>query len=126
MRIVKIIVLLFAGLISVIATESGVMAWLTYAPGTLDLTGNYFTMTILPVVLLVVVAAALLLWKILAANPVRNCLIFSTVYILAEVGGLLQIGNSVSVAARYGAVIAIPCGLVFTVFARLLWARGHQ
>ena len=86
MRIVKIIVLLFAGLISVIATESGVMAWLTYAPRTLDLTGNYFTMTILPVVLLVVVAAALLLWKILAANPVRNCLIFSTVYIVAEVG----------------------------------------
>jgi hypothetical protein len=126
MRIVKIIVLSFAGLISVIATESGVMAWLTYAPGTLDLTGNYFTMTILPVVLLVVVAAALLLWKILSANPVRNCLIFSTVYIVAEVGGLLQIGNSVSVAARYGAVIAIPCGLVFTVFARLLWARGHQ
>jgi hypothetical protein len=126
MRVVKIVVLVFAGLLGVVATESGVMAWLTYAPGTLDLTGNYFTMTILPVVVLVVVAAALLLWKILAANPVRNCLIFSSVYIVAEAAGLLQMGNPVSVVAMYGAVMAIACGLVFTAFTRLVWTRGHQ
>ncbi len=126
MHVVKIVVLVFAGLLGVVATESGVMAWLTYAPGTLDLTGNYFTMTILPVVVLVVVVAALLLWKILAANPVRNCLIFSSVYIVAEAAGLLQVGNPVSVVAMYGAVMAITCGVVFTAFTRLVWTRGQQ
>ncbi|MCZ6711043.1 MAG: hypothetical protein O7B25_11825 [Gammaproteobacteria bacterium] len=71
-----------------------------------------------------IVVAALLLWKILAVAPVRNCLIFSTVYIVAETGGLLQLENPVGVVAMYGAVMLSVCGVVFAAFTRLAWARG--
>jgi hypothetical protein len=123
MGIVKIVLLILAGLGGVIATEAGVITWLTYAPLSLDLTGNYFTLTILPVVVVVVILAAVLLWKILAANPLRNGLIFTGVYIAAESFGLMQLGNPLTVVASYALVMACVCGVVFTSFARLIWTR---
>ena len=125
MGIVKIVLLILAGLGGVIATEAGVVTWLTYAPLSLDLTGNYFTLAILPVVALVVILAALALWKILAANPLRNCLIFAGVYIAAESFGLTQMGNPLTVVASYGLIMAGVCGIVFASFARLFWLRPN-
>ncbi len=125
MRVLKIVLLVFAGLVSVVATEGGVFASLAYAPGSLDLAGNYFTMTILPVVVLVIVLVALLLWKMLAANPARNCLIFSTVYIVAEAGGLLQLGNPVGVVAMYG-VVWLACVGSFCCFHASRLDKGRS
>lgn len=126
MSVLKIVLLVFAGLVGVIATEAGVVAWMTYAPATLDLTGNYFTLTILPVVVLVVLLAALLLWKVLAAAPLRNCLIFSAVYLAAESLGLAQLNNPPVVVLKYAAIITAVCVVVFVLFARLLWTRDMQ
>lgn len=123
MAALKMVLLVFAGLLGVIATEAGVVAWLSYAPRGLDLTGYFFTLTILPVVVLVVVLAALLLWKILAANPLRNCLIFGVVYLAAETYGVWQLGNPLSVVATYGMIIAGVCAVVFTLFAHFIWTR---
>jgi len=124
MGILKIGALVFAGLLGVIATEAGVVVWLTYAPASLDLTGNYFTLTIVPVVVLVVLLAALALWKIMAANPLRNCLIFSAIYLAAETFGLSQLGNPPGVIAKYGAIIATVCVVVFVVFTRVMWNKS--
>jgi len=123
MGILKIGALVFAGLLGVIATEAGVVVWLTYAPASLDLTGNYFTLTIVPVVVLVVVLAALALWKIMAADPLRNCLIFSAIYLAAETFGLSQLGNPPGVIAKYGAIIATVCVVVFVLFTRGIWTK---
>ncbi len=123
MGILKIGALVFAGLLGVIATEAGVVVWLTYAPASLDLTGNYFTLTIVPVVVLVVLLAALALWKIMAADPLRNCLIFSAIYLAAETFGLSQLGNPPGVIAKYGAIIATVCVVVFVLFTRVIWTK---
>jgi len=124
MGILKIGALVLAGLLGVIATEAGVVVWLTYAPASLDLTGNYFTLTIVPVVVLVVLLAALALWKIMAANPLRNCLIFSAIYLAAETFGLSQLGNPPGVIAKYGAIIASVCVVVFVLFTRVMWNKS--
>ena len=126
MGIFKIVGLIVAGLVGVAATEAGVVAWLTYAPASLDLTGNYFTLTILPVVMVVAILAALLLWKLLAANPLRNCLIFSAVWVAAEASMLIPLGNPSGVVATYGLIIAGSCAVVFIFFARMYWARATQ
>jgi hypothetical protein len=126
MSIFKIVGIIFAGLVGVVATEAGVVAWLTYAPASLDLTGNYFTLTILPVAVVVAILAALLLWKLLAANPLRNCLIFSAVWVAAEASMLIPLGNPSGVVATYALIIAGSCAIVFVFFARMFWARATQ
>ena len=126
MGVLKILLLILAGFLAMIATEAGVVAWLTYAPASLDLTGNYFTLTILPVVVVVAILAASLLWKLLAAKPLRNCLIFSAVWVAAEASMLIPLGNPSGVVATYALIIAGSCAVVFAFFARMFWARATQ
>jgi len=66
----------------------------------------------------------LLLWKLFAANPLRNCLIFGGVYIAAEAFGLVQLSNPANVVATYVVIISAVCAVVFFLFARLIWSRG--
>jgi hypothetical protein len=126
MGALKILLLIVAGFLAMVATEAGVITWMTYAPLTLDLTGNYFTLTIFPVVIVVVVVAALLLWKILAANTLRNCLVFSFVYLASETFGLVALGNPISVVATYGVIIAGVCAVVFALFSKVAWANDVE
>ena len=119
----KILLLIVAGVVAFFITEIGVMVWLTFAPNSLGLAGHYLTASVLPVVVLVAILAALVLWKILAASPIRNGTIFSSVFVAVEVYELLQRGNPPLMIAGYAAIVLCVCAVVFITFARLFWSR---
>ena len=119
----KILLMIVAGVVAFFITEIGVVVWLTFAPNSLGLAGHYLTASVLPVVVLVAVLSALVLWKILAASPFRNGAIFSSVFVAVEVYELLQRGNPPLMVAGYAAIVFCVCAIVFFTFARLFWSH---
>ena len=120
MRIAMIVI---AGLVSVALTEMVALLWMTYAPPSIDLVGNFFLMTVLPSVAIVVSMAALALWRLFARNPLRNTLIYSGVYLIGQAFVLSQFGNPPSTLFYYATIVLCVCGVVFTLFYRLAWSK---
>ena len=96
------------------------------APASIDLVGNFFLMTVLPSVTIVVLVAALALWKLFAANPLRNASIYSGVYLIVQGFGLNLMGNPPIHLLYYATIVACVCGVVFTLFNRFVWSEQSQ
>lgn len=126
MQKMKIAIIVVAGLFSVALTEVVALAWMSNAPASIDLVGNFFLMTVLPSVTIVVLVAALALWKLFAANPLRNASIYSGVYLIVQGFGLNQMGNPPMNLLYYATIVACVCGVVFTLFNRFVWSAQSQ
>jgi len=122
----KIAIVVFAGLFSVVLTEVVAIVWMTNAPASIDLLGNFFLMTVLPSVTIVVLVAAVALWKLFAAKPLRNASIYSGVYLLAQGFVLNLFGNPPIHLLYYATIVACVCGMVFTLFNRFVWSEPAQ
>ncbi len=119
----KIAIVVFAGLFSVALTEVVAIVWMRNAPASIDLVGNFFLMTVLPSVMIVVLIAALALWKLFAANPLRNTSIYACVYLVAQGLVLNLFGNPPMNLLYYATIVACVCGVVFTLFNRFVWSE---
>ena len=119
----KIAIVIFAGLFSVVLTEVVAIVWMTNAPASIDLLGNFFLMTVLPSVTIVVLVAAVALWKLFAAKPLRNASIYSGVYLLAQGFVLNLFGNPPIHLLYYATIVACVCGVIFTLFNRFVWSE---
>ncbi len=123
MQKMKIAIMVVAGLFSVALTEVVALAWMSNAPASIDLVGNFFLMTVLPSVTIVVLVAALALWKLFAANPLRNASIYSGVYLIVQGFGQNLMGNPPIHLLYYATIVACVCGVVFTLFNRFVWSE---
>ena len=123
MQKMKIAIIVVAGLFSVALTEVVALVWMSNAPASIDLVGNFFLMTVLPSVTIVVLVAALALWKLFAANPLRNASIYSGVYLIVQGFGLNLMGNPPMHLLYYATIVACVCGVVFTLFNRFVWSE---
>ncbi|MCZ6641863.1 MAG: hypothetical protein O7G86_17740 [Gammaproteobacteria bacterium] len=119
----KIAIVVFAGLFSVALTEVVAIVWMRNAPASIDLVGNFFLMTVLPSVTMVVLIAALALWKLFATNPLRNASIYACVYLVAQGLVLNLFGNPPMDLLYYATIVACVCGAVFSLFNRFVWSE---
>ena len=122
----KIVIVVVAGLVSVALTEMVALAWMVNAPASMDLVGNFFPMTVLPSVTIVVLIAAVILWRPFAASPLRNVSIYSGVFLVAQAFGLSQFGNPPIHLLYYAVIVASVCAVVFTLFYRFAWSEPRQ
>ena len=118
----KIVGVVIAGLISVILTEVIAVTWMTMAPASIDLVGNFFLLTVLPSITIVVLIAALALGKLFATDPVRLGSIYTGVYLIAQAFGLSQMGNPPVNLTYYAAIVLCVCGTVLGLFHRFAWS----
>ncbi len=122
----KIVIVVVAGLFSVALTEVVALVWMSYAPASIDLVGNFFLTTVLPAVTIVVLVATLALSKLFAAKPLRYGSIYAGVYLVTQAFGLNLFGNPPINLLYYAAIVACVCGVVFTLFNRFVWSERGQ
>ena len=120
MNVLRIILVVLAGALSVGLTEVFGVLFLNIAPADLDLTANFFLAAALPAVVGVHLIMALLFWKAFEPNPVRNPLIF-----IASHAGLqsfeLSFSNPPADVLAYVAIICVSGLIVTGVFRRYFW-----
>ena len=111
-----------AGLISVALTEVVAILWMTNAPASIDLVGNFFGLTVVPAVTVVVLLNALALWRVFRANPRRYPVIYFGVYLVAQAFGLNLLGNPINNLVSYAVTVAVVCAIVFSLFTHFVWS----
>ncbi len=114
-------VLILMGVLSAPLTEILSMAWLQLLPGTADLTANYFTAVVLPVVLFVHFVMALVLWKAFEPAPISGGAAYLGAHLISQ-GLLLNMffNPPADIAAFLALVLASGCLMIF-VFNRYFW-----
>ena len=122
----RIAIVVFAGLISVALTEVMAVSWMINAPASIDLVGNFFLMTVVPSIMIVVLVAALVLWRVFAANPRRYASIYVGVYLVVQAFVLNLFGNPPIHLLYYAIIIASVCAAVFTLFYRFVWSEQRS
>jgi hypothetical protein len=124
MNFVRILLVIFAGALSVGFTEvfSGVI--LAMAPLDLDLTASFFTSVAPAAVLLVHLLMSLVFWKAFEPNPVRNPLIFIASHASFQAAELIAFNNPLSDVAAYVIIIALSGLLVTWVFRHYFWCAA--
>lgn len=114
-------ILILAGLLSAPLMELGGIAWLALLPAGLDLTANYFVMTVLPVALILYFLMALLLWKAFEPAPRSGIATYLAAHLTAQALLLNSIGNPPADIAFYALSLLVAGGLIFVVFERYFW-----
>lgn len=117
---------IIAGLLSVPLTEIFTVTWLRNAPADLDLTANFFSSVVFPVVLSIHLLMMLTFWKALARNPVRNCLLYVATHAVALSLMLNLFGNPLGDIAIYVGIICLSGLLISAVFRRYLWTTARN
>lgn len=110
-----------AGLVSAVLTEVLSFVAMNVAPSSIDLTGNFFVSVLIPVVLCVHVAMALLFWKAFEPNPLRNPVIFIVSHAAFQSAELVTFGNPARDIVLYVIIIVVSGALVSAVFRRYFW-----
>jgi len=124
MNFVRILLVIFAGALSVGFTEVFTGAILALAPLDLDLTANLFISVITPAVLLVHLLMSLVFWKAFEPNPVRNPLIYIVSHAGLQALELITFKNPISDVTTYMIIIVLSGLLVTWVFRRYFWCAA--
>ncbi len=103
-----------AAVVSVIAAELLVVAWLQMAP--FDVTGNIYLYGAFPVHLLVTGFSFLVLHKIFRHQPALYPLLYSLLSISFYVFMLAQLNNPVGDQIRYALSVALACAVCFALW----------
>ena len=124
MNALRLTLAVVGGALSALLTEVVGFLWMRAAPRGIDLTGSYFLSIAVPATLTVHVLAALILWRVFAANPVRNGAAYVITHALAQ-ATLLAVFNNPPVNVALQAAIVLASGtLVIGTFRRFLWASA--
>jgi len=121
MSFVRIALSIFAGLLSAVLTESLSVVAMKAAPLGMDLTGDFFVSVLIPVVLCVHVAMALVFWKAFEPNPLLNPILFVAAHAAFQSAELATFGNPMRDIGLYVAIIVASGTLVSWVFRRYFW-----
>ncbi|MFV2091034.1 MAG: hypothetical protein ACC642_10265 [Pseudomonadales bacterium] len=118
---VRILLLIVAGLISAPLMEVLSVIWFRTLPAGIDLTANYFLSVVLPMALILHFIMALLLWKVFEPDPKRYCTIYVGTHVLTEAAMLTILGNPMADVALFCLTVIASGALVMTVFSRYFW-----
>lgn len=124
MNIVRILLVIFAGALSVGLTELFTGVILALAPLDLDLTASLFISVVTPAVLLVHLLMSLIFWKAFEPNPVRNALIFIASHAGLQILELMTFKNPVNDVVAYVIIIVLSGLLVSWVFRHYFWCAA--
>ena len=121
MSALRILILIIAGVISAPLLDVVSMAWMRSAPMGIDLVGNYFTSVAIPIVMIIHLLAALLLWKLFEPQAIRNCCIYVLSHAIAQAAMWNAFNNPVGDIVSIVVIILLSGGLVMGVFHRFFW-----
>ncbi len=117
----KLAVVIFVGLVSVLGGEIAMTTWLDLTDRFMDVTGNFWLQGIVPVVFTVVLVQALLLWPIYRADPVKYGIAYAAAYALCNALELNFLGNPIADIATYVVTDLAIAVLVIGVLNQLFW-----
>ncbi|MCB1683620.1 MAG: hypothetical protein R3E82_14025 [Pseudomonadales bacterium] len=121
MRILRVILVILAGLLSAPLTDLLGIYWMGLAPADLDLTGSYYLSVVIPTVLFLHLLMAVVLWKLFAREPTRNPVIYVATHVIAQAGMLNAFGNPTADIATYATIVLLSGGAVMGLFRYYLW-----
>lgn len=121
MGILRVTLVILAGLLSAPLTDLLGIFWLSMAPADLDLTGSYYLSVVLPAVLFLHLLMALLLWKLFERQPTRNPIIYVTTHVIAQAAMLNALGNPAADIAIYATVVLLSGAAVMGLFRYYFW-----
>jgi len=120
---IRIPLLVLAGLICAPLMEFGTMFWFEALPASMDLTGNYFLMVVLPVALVLHFLMALVLWKVFEPAPRQGTALFLSAHVVAQALLLNQFNNPPTDILIYCLVLIASGSAVLFVFNRYFWCQ---
>jgi hypothetical protein len=124
MNIIRSLLVVFAGFLSMALTEVFGAAIMTMAPLDLDLTANIFLSVVVPAVLLTQVLMAFIFWKAFEPNPVRNSFLYVSAHAVFQAGELSYFLNPPADVLAYVIIIGASGLIVTTVFNRYFWCAA--
>lgn len=121
MEILRVFLVILAGLLSAPLTDLLGIYWMGLAPADLDLTGSYYLSVVVPAVLFLHLLMALVLWKLFERDPTRNPIIYVATHVIAQVAMLNVFGNPTADIAIYAAIVMLSGGAVMGMFRYYFW-----
>ena len=118
---IRILLIVLAGVVSAPLQEVVGIIWMRIIPSDLDLTANYFSSVVFPAALILHFAMALILWKLLEPQPKRNGSIYVGTHVLTQATLLTLLGNPPADIAMTCTAVLVSGALVMTVFNRYFW-----
>lgn len=118
---IRIPLLILAGLLSVILMEIAGALWMRIVPTGVDLTANYFVMVVLPMALLVHFVMCLLFWKAFEPTPRLGGAVYVGTHVIAQASELTFLGNPPADVAMYCLMLLISGAITQFVFDRYFW-----
>ena len=120
MPVVSILLLILAGLLSVVLTDAVAVTLMTSWPASVDATGNYFLYNVLPATIMVGVIIGLIFGRIMRRESFAIGLVYVGVYIAGQFALLTELQNPMNDRLSY-LMIALPVALLV-----LLWRRAGR
>ena len=118
---IRIPLLILAGILSAPLMEAAGFFWMQIAPAEIDLTANYFTMIVLPMALLVHFVNCLIFWKAFEPTPRTGGAVYVGTHMLTQGTLLIVLGNPMADVALYCLMVLISGGLTQFFFDRYFW-----
>ncbi len=121
MNVLRVILVVLAGVLGVALTELVSVTVLAVAPLSMDLTASFLVSVVVPSVLAVHLLLALVFWKAFEPNPVRNPAIFVITHAGLQSFELATINNPTGDIIGYVIIILASGFAVTSVFRRYFW-----
>jgi len=119
--LLRIIILIIAGVLAAPAQEVLGVLWLQVMPLGIDLSGNYLLMVLVPVVLCLHFAIALVLWKAFEPAPGIASVVFVASHAVSQGLLLRLLGNPLGDVLTTCVIVVLSGALVTTVFSQFIW-----
>ncbi len=117
---------LLAAVLSVGLTEAGVVLWLNMAGNALDLTGNFFSLAVSPVIAIVAILMGLIFNRFFAADPKLFGPLYLTLWMALHATALYLMDNPANDVAIYVELILLVGGLVLVGFYFTRWREAES
>ena len=117
----RLLQLLLAALLSVVALESGLIGWLSLAGAGLDLTGHFFILALAPVVAVVAMAVGLIFSRLFSASPKLHGTVYLVLWAALHAALLATMKTPIAEIGWYADTIVLVGGLVLVVLYFFRW-----
>lgn len=121
MAILRYLLLVVVGIVSVVASELLSIGALSSAPAGVDLTDAFFVTLVLPSIAIVALLVGLVLWKVFARLRWRGIVTYTASYAAAYTLVLSILSNPPADIATYVGIVLVACPVVLGGLAALFW-----